>query len=202
VISHDHEHGRALLSPLQPGPRWVLRVVQGRKELTRCPIRSWTGEFDGVVAAPDASRAAVRWNDQTEAGLVLVDLVGEPRQLAEWETRETNWLEGPVWTPNSALLVLVENPVGAGPWWAEHRSGEADDDDISPGGRFTPGSLVGLDRDLRERFRLQIDVELASGWFPGCDAERGLGAPVALSSEEAVVRVPTLGDRVFVLRDR
>jgi hypothetical protein len=197
VISRHHR----LLSPLQSS--WSLRVLDGRKELARCSIHSWTGEFDRVVAAPDASLAALRWSDQTEAGLVLVDLVGNPRQLErEWDTRATNWIEGPAWTPDSKLLVLVENPSGAGPWWSEDQSGEAEDDDVSPGGTFTPGSLAVLDRDLRERFRLQINVELAAGWFPAEDAERGLGAPVVVSAEEAVVRVPAHGDRVFALRNR
>jgi hypothetical protein len=204
VISYDYrrarDHPREIVSPLQSESSWFLRIVEGRKELTRCELRSWTGEFDGVSAAPDASVAAVRWNDQTEAGLVLVDLVGTPRQLgAEWDTRETNWIEGPVWTPDSKLLVLVENPSGTGPWWAEHETGEAEDDDVSPGGTFSPGSFVVLDHDLRERFRLQIDVELPSGWFPRGHAERGLGAPAVVSPDEAVVRVPALGDRIFAL---
>jgi hypothetical protein len=115
VISYDYkrarEHPRELVSPLQSVSSWFLRIVEGRTELTRCELRSWTGEFDGMSAAPDASIAAVRWNDQTEAGVVLVDIVGKPRQLGtEWDTRETNWIEGPVWTPDSNLLVLVENP--------------------------------------------------------------------------------------------
>jgi hypothetical protein len=83
--------------------------------LTRCHIRSCTGEFDGVSAAPDATVAAVRWNDQTEAGLVLVDLGGKPRQLgAEWDTRATNWIEGPVWTPDSKPAGARREPVGRG----------------------------------------------------------------------------------------
>jgi hypothetical protein len=81
---------------------------------------------------------------------VLVRLGDELEQVGEgWLTRETNWLDGPVWTPDSALLVVAENPVGAGPWWAEHVAGEAEDDDRSPGGAFSPGSLVVLDRELR-----------------------------------------------------
>jgi hypothetical protein len=61
--------------------------------------------------------------------------------------------------------------------------------------------LVVLDRELRERCRVQIDVELPSGWFPAGEAERGLGAPVVVSPDDAVVRVPTR-DRVFALRGR
>jgi hypothetical protein len=30
---------------------------------------------------------------------------------------------------DSATVVVVENPAGAGPWWAEDARGEADDDD-------------------------------------------------------------------------
>jgi hypothetical protein len=142
----------------------------------------------------------VRWNDQTEAGLVLVELGGEPRQLdGRWETRETNWLEGPVWTPDAKLLVLVENPAGAGPWWAEREPGEADDDDVSPGGTFTPGSLVMLDRNLDERLRSRIDVELPKGWFPRGQVDRGLGTPVIARSGEVRVPVPANGERRVAL---
>jgi hypothetical protein len=197
VLSHPAE----MLSPLQSELRWFLRIVEGGKESTRCELRSWTGEFDGVWPAPDGCLAAVRWNDQTEAGLVLVELIGTPRQLGvEWDTRATNWIEGPVWTPDSKLLVLVENPRGAGPWWAEREHEAADDDDTSPGGTFSPGAFVVLDRDLRERLRSRIDVELPRGWFPRSDDDRGLGTPTVGSRDEAAVRVPTLGDRRFSLR--
>jgi hypothetical protein len=156
-----------------------------------------------VFPAPDGSLAAVRWNDQTEAGLVLVELLREPSQLgAAWDTRETNWLEGPVWTPDSELVVLVENPQGAGPWWAEREPGEADDDEVSLGGAFTPGSVVVLGRDLRERFRRRIEVDVPPNWFPAGDAERGLGAPKIVSPEGVVLRVPTEGKRRFTLHDR
>src|SRR5262245_41829576 len=112
---------RRILSPLQSEFAWSLRLFDPRRrELDRCELRSWTGEFDAVFPAPDGSVAAVRWNDQTEAGLVLVGLEEGLRQLdAAWDTRRTNWLEGPVWTPDSRLLVLTENPPGASPWWAE-----------------------------------------------------------------------------------
>jgi hypothetical protein len=165
-----------------------------------CEIRSWTGDFDGIFPAPDGSIAAVRWNDQTEAGLVLVELAPNLRQLdAAWDTRATNWLEGPTWWPDSDRLVVVENPPGAGPWWAEQGSGQADDEDVSPGGTLTPGSLVVLDRDLHEHFRLRIDVRLPSGWFPQHDADRGLGVPSIGSGSEVLVRVPAEGDRAITL---
>jgi hypothetical protein len=174
--------------------RGRLRVVDGRAELGRCELRSWTGEFEFVAPAPDASVAAARWSDQTEAGLVLAGLADTPRQLdAAWDIRETNWLEGPVWTPDSGALVLVENPAGGGPWWA---GPEGDDDDVSPGGAFSPGSVVVLDRDLRERSRRSVEVELPRGWSPGGDADRGLGAPARVTPDAAVVRVPVLGDQV------
>jgi hypothetical protein len=171
-----------------------LRVMDGGAELGRCKLRSRTGEFEFVAPAPDASLAVARWSDQTEVGLVLAGLADTPRQLdAAWETRETNWLEGPVWTPDSRALVLIENPAGAGPWWA---GPEGDDDDVSPGGAFSPGSVVVLERDLRERFRRRVEVELPRGWSPGGDVDRGLGVPTELAPDAAVVRVPVLGEQV------
>lgn len=206
VVSREYrrarDHPREIVSPLQSEFTWFLSIAEGRRRrrAARCEIRSWTGEFDGVFPAPDGSVAAVRWDDQTEAGLVLVEIGAEPRQLdATWDTRGTNWLEGPVWWPDSSRLLLVEKPTGAGPWWAEHESGRAEDDDLSPGGTFTPGSLVVLDRDLREQSRIRIDVPLPSGWFPSGDPDRGLGVPSIGPGGEIVVRVPAEGDRSLTL---
>lgn len=182
---------------------WSLRLVDAHsKTVARCRLFSWTGEFNRVLPAPNGSVAAVRWNDQTESGLVLVELRGELRQLpAAWDTRTTNWLEGPTWTPDSHLLILAENPTGAGPWWALDDRDEADDDDVSPGGRFSPGSVVVLDRDLIERSRQRVEVELPAGWYPSDDADRGLGVPLVVSPDETVVRVPVEGERPFPLPD-
>jgi hypothetical protein len=200
VVSAEHGWLRRIGAPRRSP--WCLRLVDSRRrELMRCELRSWTGGFDGISVAPDSTVAAVRWNEQTEAGLVLVALAGELRQLsAEWDTRETNWLEGPEWTPDSSLLVLAENPAGAGPWWAAQEPSDADDEDVSPGGRFTAGSLVVLDRDLRERDRQRIAVELPPGWYPSSDADRGLTRLALLSSDEIIVRVPAAGDRRIMLR--
>jgi hypothetical protein len=176
---------------------WVVHLREGKRS---CRLHSPLGEFEALAPAPDGTLAAARWSDQTEAGIVLVRLGDEFEQLGEgWLTRETNWLDGPVWTPDSTLLVAAENPLGAGPWWAEHDAGEAEDDDRSPGGTFSPGSLVVLDRELRERSRRRIEVELARGWFPAEDADRGLGTPMIASPGEVVLRVPGEGDRRVAL---
>jgi hypothetical protein len=72
VVSYEYRRARdrprQIASPLQSEFTWYLRVVQERIEVNRCQIRSWTGEFDGVAPSPDGRVAAVRWNDQTEAG--------------------------------------------------------------------------------------------------------------------------------------
>jgi hypothetical protein len=59
---------------------------------------------------------------------------------------------------------------------------------------------VVVDRELREQIRSQLEVELAPGWFPGGDADRGLQPPRVEPASEAVVRVPALGDRTFEFR--
>jgi hypothetical protein len=191
------DHPSEIVSPLQSEFTWSVGVYEGRREpAARCEIRSWTGDFDGVFPAPDGNVAVVRWNDQHEAGLVLVEVAPDLRQLdAAWDARATNWLEGPVWWPDSSRLVVVENPEGAGAWWAEREGEYADDEDVSPGGSFTPGSVVVLDRDLHELSRVRIDVDLPRGWFPADDADRGLAAPKIASSGKIGVRVPAEGER-------
>jgi hypothetical protein len=202
VVSREYrraaDHPPEIVSPLQSEFVWTLGVFEGRRRrpAMSCEITSWTGDFDGISPAPDGSVAAVRWNDQTEAGLVLVQLAPDMRQLdAAWDTRATNWVEGPVWWPDPSRLVLAENPTGAGPWWAAREGEYADDDDVSPGGTFTPGTLVALDRELHELSRVRIDVELPQGWLPAGDADRGLAVPRIASGDEVVVRVPGEGDR-------
>jgi hypothetical protein len=204
IISREYQrspdHPPEIVSPLQSEYTWFVSIAEGRRRrpTARCEIRSWTGEFDGVFPSPDGSVAAVRWFDQTEAGLVLVELGADVHQLdSSWETRATNWIEGPVWWPDSRQLVFVENPQGAGPWWAEGGSDYADDEDISPGGTFTPGSLVVLGRELLERSRIRIEVELSPGWFPADDADRGLGVPRIGPGNEVLVRVPGEGVRTI-----
>jgi hypothetical protein len=206
VLARDYrrarDHPTEIVSPLQSEYTWSLGVIEGRRRRPRkqCEIRSWTGDFDGIFPAPDGGIVAVRWNDQTEAGLVLVELGEDLRQVDEsWDTRTTNWLEGPAWSPDASLLALVENPTGAGPWWAERGGRESDDEDVSPGGTFSPGSLVLLDRDLHERDRVRLDVDLPAGWFPTDDDDRGLGSPRFASPTEVAVRVPAEGERLVSL---
>jgi hypothetical protein len=202
---HALDHPPEIVSPLQSEFTWFLGVVPRRRRnpVTRCEIKSWTGDFDGVFPAPYGGLAAVRWNDQTEAGLVLVDLDEEPHQLeAAWDTRRTNWLEGPVWWPDASGLVLVENPGGAGPWWAQQGGRDADDEDVSPGGTFTPGTVVVLDRDLRERSRVRIEVDLPPRWYPAGDEDRGLGNLRLGPTEQVVMHVPSEGDRTVSLTGR
>jgi hypothetical protein len=201
VVMRDYrrapDHPSEIVSPLQSEFTWSMGVFERRRRepAARCEIRSWTGDFDGIFPAPDGSVAAVRWNDQTEAGLILVEVAPDLRQLdAAWDTRSTNWLEGPAWWPDSTRLVVVENPEGAGPWWAEREGDYADDEDVSPGGSFMPGSLVVLDRDLHELSRVRITVDLPRGWFPADDADRGLAPPRIESSGRVGVRVPAEGE--------
>ncbi len=171
---------------------WIVRERGGSRS---CRVQSPLGQFEEIVPATDGTLAAVRWSDQTEAGIVLVRLGDDFEQLGEgWLTRETNWLDGPVWTADSALLVVTENPLGAGPWWAEREFGEAEDDDRSPGRTFSPGSLVVLDRELHERSRRRIEVDLPTGWFPAEDADRGLGPPAPGSNARSSSAFPGEGE--------
>jgi hypothetical protein len=182
-------------TPLQSEFQWSLerRAWPGGDITASCPIRSWTGWFDRVVVSPAADRIAVCWADQTEAGMVLVE-VGEQglAQIdgAAWDTRETNWIEGPMFSRTGQLLALALNPEGATNWW-----GGEDNIDPSPGGRSPVGHVIVLDPDLKEAFRERIDVDVPAGWVSDSDETLGMSLVRFDGPEELVVRVPLEGER-------
>jgi hypothetical protein len=166
-----------------------------------CLIRSSTGWFDGVTLSVGGDLAAVRWADQTETGFILVGIqsrVVEQIGGAEWATAETNWIEGPAFNPAADRLAVSANPAGAANWW-----GSEEDEDPSPGGRFTVGNLIVLDREPRERHREPVEVDVPAGWR-ACDQyeSRGLGYPRFVDNRTIALNVPIEGERLIRLPER
>jgi hypothetical protein len=165
-----------------------------------CLIRSSTGWFDRISVSPTGDLAAPRWVDQTETGFVLVRIRdGGVEQIAgvEWATTETNWVEGPAFNRGGDRLAVSTNPAGATNWW-----GGEEDDDPSPGGLFVVGHLIVLDRELRERHREPVGVDVPDGWLAGERFEsRGLGPPRFVDGETIAIEVPIDGERQFRLPD-
>jgi hypothetical protein len=62
--------------------------------------------------------------------------------------------------------------------------------------------VVVLDRDLRERSRVRIEVDLPPRWYPAGDEDRGLGNLRLGPTEQVVMRVPSEGDRTVSLTGR
>lgn len=178
--------------------RWRVRGAAARTA-ARCEIRSWTGDFDAILRAPDGSVAAVRWNDQTEAGLVLVEVAPDLRQLDAAWTRERR----------IGSRDRCGGQTRAGSWWSRTRKGlgrrgksekaSTPTTRISrPAGRSRPDRSRPRSRSPRI-VKGPVDVDLPRGWFPADDADRGLAAPRIESSGEVVLRVPAEGERYLEL---
>jgi hypothetical protein len=74
---------------------------------------------------------------------------------------DSNWVTGPVFSPDGQLLVLFG---GQGdPWWAP---GKYDEDAPSPGGTFDFGEVVVYDLKSLARTVIRIPVTLPQGWLP------------------------------------
>jgi hypothetical protein len=170
-----------------------------REVVATCPITNWNTDFQTVAISPLADLAVVAWGHQHEAGLVLVGVAGgrtEQVRGVSWDTRHTNWLSVPAWSPDGSVVVVFENESGAGNWW-----GGEDDQEPSAGGEFVASTLVVLSPDLRELSRTPLRVNVAPGWLPTSDSDRGVLTFHFESADTLSVEVPSQGEQRVSLPD-
>jgi len=165
VYRHDPRRHFVIASPLQSEYTWSFeRWSWPDMQLLRTiRIGNSTGWFTNVVESPDGKRAAVLWMEQDSAGVELLELdrYGDRQLVGQGLQLDTNWVVGPVFSPDSRLLLLF---CGRGdPWWAPHANGE---DTPSPGGTFDFGRVVVYDLRSRERNEIGIPVTVPRGWLP------------------------------------
>jgi hypothetical protein len=162
------DHPAMIVTPLQQEYSWSLerRSWPERNRLRACPLeRLLVGWFDDVVLSPRGDLAAVYWLEQSCAGVDLVAL-GEvdDKQLEDGSCSVgTNWVTGPLFSPDGRYLLLATGPGSL--WWAP--AADEDPDMPSPGGRFRVGDLVVFNVDTREQQAVvHVHTDLPVGWLP------------------------------------
>lgn len=153
------------------------------------------GWVDRVTASRKNDLIAVRWLEQTKAGVELFTVRRDgDRQLKDRRLRtgESNLIEGPVFSPSGWYLVLAE---GVHAWW-NHAKEESEP---SPGGRFPCGRATIFDTHDGLVRHFPIEATVAAGWFPETEkAQLGLlGIPRFLTSRSFVIDLPTGETRRF-----
>lgn len=190
------DHPPMIVSPLQAEYAWRLerRTWPGRRPVATCPLRLPTGWGDRVVASPAGDLAAVAWQEQDAAGVEFVALGpdGDRQVAGAGQALDTNWVAGPVFSPDGRFLLLGRGPGER--WWTD---GADADDAPSPDGAFHVGDVVVITVATGERRALQIRATVPAGWLPpgpeGGEAAV-LGEPEFVTDTEFVVRLPT-GER-------
>lgn len=172
LIRYAYEHepdlhtGKVVIaSPLQSEHSWSLErwswPDRERKRYIR--IASRTGWFDNVAASPNGDVVAALWMEQDCAGVELIQLdrYGDRQLVGRSLEVDTNWVTGPVFSPDGRVLLLF---CGRGDsWWAP---GSYDEDTPSPGGTFDFGQVVIYDLESQARSARNIPVRVPQGWLP------------------------------------
>ena len=162
VYQHDPERhlGKVVIaSPLQSEHKWSFERWSWpeKRRLRTIQITSPTGWFSHVVADPAGGTVAALWMEQDCAGVELIELdrYGDLQVVGRGLQVDSNWVTGPVFSPDGQLLLLF---CGQGdPWWAP---GKYDEDAPSPGGTFDFGEVVVYDLKSLARIVIRIPVTL------------------------------------------
>lgn len=200
LIRYVYQHlperhvGKVMIaSPLQSEHSWSLErwswPERGRER--HIPIVCRTGWFDNVAASPNGDVVAALWMEQDCAGVELIQLdrYGD-RHLVDGSLEvDTNWVTGPVFSPDGRLLLLF---CGRGDsWWAP---GTSDEDTPSPGGTFDFGRVVIYDLKSQATSAIPIPVSVPHGWLPRTPWSHRdflLGEGKFLNNREIELQLPT-----------
>ena len=176
-----------------------LRSWPERKLLSKCVVKPWACCNEYVALSPRGDRAAVLWWHQTEGGVNLVAFEeGVATQLAGYETKETNLLQGPTFSPDGRFVAISEGFV----WWWLPDDAENPKAERSVGGTFRRGrlTLVEVDSDAVHQFDAFAEVD--EGWQPpheGWEHFELLGKPRFVSNDEILLE-PEFGERCRFFR--
>jgi hypothetical protein len=190
VITESHRPTRRegipkIRTPLQADISYHMDVFlwESRKQVSDTIVTAPTGWFVDLVAAPSGELAAAAWNDQTEAGIELIALSDQPRQLKRrGYFGPTPYMYGPVFTADSGRVLCT---FGKDCWWA------ADPEKQSPGGKRLLGWLVIGDIERKRYTKQPIRAEVPKGWAPADpdDDIRNNLLPFTVSGDSSAVRI-------------
>jgi hypothetical protein len=189
--SGDGEKVALLVGEL--GDDLELRSWPDRELLSRCVVTPWACCNEYVALSPCGDRAAVLWWHQGEGGVNLVAFEeGAASQLAGYETKETNLVQGPTFSPDGRFVAISEGFV----WWWLPDDAENPEAERSVGGTFRRGRLTLVEVDSGSVLQFDAFAEVAADWLPPHDVwERFelLGKPRFVSSGEVVLE-PEFGE--------
>jgi hypothetical protein len=176
-----------------------LRSWPDRELLSRCVVKPWACCNEYVALSPRGDRAAVLWWHQGEGGVNLVAFEeGAATQLAGYETKETNLVQGPAFSPDGRFAAISEGLV----WWWLPDDAENPEVERSVGGTFRRGRLTLLEVDSGSVHQFDAFGEVEADWSPPHDVwERFelLGKPRFVSNDEILLE-PEFGEPCRFLR--
>ena len=196
-ISWTDEGDMVALLVGEYGEDFELRSWPGRDLISKCKVKPSACCNEYVSLSPRGDRAAVLWWHQGEGGVNLVSLDrGGAKQLEDegYETRETNLVQGPVFSSDGRLVAISEGFV----WWWLPEDADSPEGTPSPGGRFRRGRVTAIEIDSGSLRQVDVFAEVAEGWVPphdGWEHFELLGRPRFISGDELLL-TPEFGPPV------
>jgi hypothetical protein len=179
------------------GDDFELRSWPERDLISKCRVKPWACCNTYVSLSPRGDRAAVLWWHQGEGGVNLVALDGGgARHLVDegYETRETNLVQGPVFSSDGRLVAISEGFV----WWWLPDDVDSPEGTPSPGGTLRRGRVTAIEIDSGSVRQVDVFGEVAEGWVPPHESWEHfelLGKPRFISGDELLV-TPEFGQPV------
>jgi hypothetical protein len=196
-ISWSDDGAAVALLVGKDGDDFELLSWPERDPISKCRVKPWACCNTYVSLSPRGDRAAVLWWHQTEGGVNLVALDdGSARHLEDegYTTRESNLVQGPVFSQDGRLVTISEGVV----WWWLPDGAESPEGTPSPGGTFRRGRVTAIEIDSRSVRHVDVFGQVDEGWIPphdGWEHFELLGKPRFISGDEVLV-TPEFGPPV------
>ena len=198
IFTPHPERRGIFLTPLQAEFRHLIerRTWPEQRLIDTIDVSFPTGWLVDVIVSPVAPLACFVWNDQCEAGIEFVSWTdGSFQQLHNrGYYGNSNLLEGPVFSPDGAVVVFSYGTYG---WWSE------DPELPSQGGTFRVGWIVIYNVAHGSYREVDVLATIPVGWLPE-DLERiyhngAVSCPRFSTPERFSVTLPTGEQQSFLI---
>ena len=198
IFTPQAERRGIFLTPLQAEFRHLIerRTWPEQRLIDTIDVSFPTGWLVDVIVSPVAPLACFVWNDQCEAGIEFVSWTdGSFQQLHNrGYYGNSNLLEGPVFSPDGAVVVFSYGTDG---WWSE------DPELPSQGGTFKVGWIVIYNVAHGSYREVDVLATIPVGWLPE-DPERiyhngAVSCPRFSTLERFSVTLPTGEQQSFLI---